>query len=194
MTAHLVLLRHGSTASTRSASFPLDEPIDDRGLRQIASLRGRLPHSDRCFVSPVESARQTAAELGFDATVEPALADCNFGRWRGQSLQQVQEQDPQGLAEWMREPAKAPHGGESILALSERIRAWLDALSSSRGMTLAITHASVIRAAIVVAIEAEPRSFWRIDVAPLSSWRLSGRDGRWNLVGPGYSDAETDAT
>jgi broad specificity phosphatase PhoE len=48
-----------------------------------------------------------------------------------------------------------------------------------------ITHAAVIRAAIVHAIEATPQSFWRIDVAPLSCTRLSGTNGRWNLVSTG---------
>jgi broad specificity phosphatase PhoE len=44
-----------------------------------------------------------------------------------------------------------------------------------------ITHASIIRAAIVRAIEAAPKSFWRIDITPLSMTRLSGANGRWNL-------------
>ncbi len=59
-----------------------------------------------------------------------------------------------------------------------------------KGVTLAVTHASVIRAAIVTAIEAEPRSFWRIDVAPLSMAKLSGHGGRWNLVGLGALEME----
>jgi broad specificity phosphatase PhoE len=50
-----------------------------------------------------------------------------------------------------------------------------------RGKTVAITHASVIRAAIVHTIEANPRSFWRIDVAPLSVTALSGNGVRWTL-------------
>ena len=50
-----------------------------------------------------------------------------------------------------------------------------------RGKTVVVTHASVIRAAIVHAIEANPRSFWHIDVAPLSVTALSGNGGRWTL-------------
>jgi broad specificity phosphatase PhoE len=50
-----------------------------------------------------------------------------------------------------------------------------------------VTHAAVIRAAIVHAIEATPQSFWRIDVAPLSCTLLSGSESRWNLVSSGCS-------
>jgi hypothetical protein len=39
----------------------------------------------------------------------------------------------------------------------------------------------VIRAAIVVAIEANPLSFWRIDIAPLSVVELSSNGRRWTL-------------
>ena len=47
---------------------------------------------------------------------------------------------------------------------------------------VAVTHASVMRAAIVCALQAEPRSFWHIDIAPLSLVRLSGHRGRWTLA------------
>ena len=49
-------------------------------------------------------------------------------------------------------------------------------------MVVAVTHVSVMRAAIVYALQAEPRSFWHIDIAPLSLVRLSGHGGRWTLV------------
>jgi broad specificity phosphatase PhoE len=48
-----------------------------------------------------------------------------------------------------------------------------------------VTHASIIRAAVVHAIEAGPQSLWRIDIAPLSITRLSGTNGRWNLTSAG---------
>jgi len=59
------------------------------------------------------------------------------------------------------------------------------------GKIVAVTHASVIRAAIVHAIEAGPRSFWHIDVAPLSLARLSANNGRWTLVSLAAMEAES---
>ena len=44
---------------------------------------------------------------------------------------------------------------------------------------MAVTHAAVIRAAIVHVIEAGPKSFWRIDVLPLSLTDLRTNGRRW---------------
>jgi broad specificity phosphatase PhoE len=94
----------------------------------------------------------------------------------------VQAQEPDALADWIKDPSAAPHGGESVVAMIARVSAWLDTQLASPGVVLAITHASVIRAAIVCALEAEARSFWHIDIAPLSLTQLSGNGGRWTLV------------
>jgi broad specificity phosphatase PhoE len=119
-----------------------------------------------------------------------ALQDCNYGRWTGRSLEEVQVQEPDAIAAWFRDPAAVPHGGESVVALIARVSAWLKAQTTTRGVIVAVTHASVIRAAIVSAIEAEPRSFWHIDIAPLSVTKLSGNHGRWTLVSMGVVTGE----
>jgi len=80
------------------------------------------------------------------------------------------------------------------LGLIARVGEWLDAHRDEAGKMLAITHASVIRAAIVHAIEAGPESFWRVDVAPLSLARLSGTHSRWNLVSIGAIAPDADAS
>ena len=49
------------------------------------------------------------------------------------------------------------------------------------GKTLAVTHASIIRAATVHALRAPADSFWRIDVAPLSVMKLSRAGEQWTL-------------
>ena len=143
--------------------------------RQVPSVTQRhFVRSDRCLTSPALRACQTAEALLLDATVEPALRDCDYGRWAGLSFDHVQTKEPAALADWLCDPAAAPHGGEAILSLIERVGAWLDAQSGIPGKTVAITHASVIRAAVVHAIGAPPQSFWRIDIAPLSITSLSG--------------------
>jgi broad specificity phosphatase PhoE len=106
----------------------------------------------------------------------------------------VQAQEPDALADWITDPSAAPHGGESVVAMIARVSAWLDAQLTMPGAVLAVTHATVIRAAIVCALEAEPRSFWHIDIAPLSLTQLSGNSGRWTLVSmsSGKADSRTD--
>jgi broad specificity phosphatase PhoE len=194
MTTRLNLLCHASTSAVRTHAFPVDEPLDPQGRQKLAVVPHRLRHSDRCFTSPALRASQTGEALGLGATVEPALRDCDYGTWTGRSLDDVQAQDPKAVAEWIRNPEAAPHGGESIVALMARVSGWLEVQKAAPGMIVAITHASVIRAAIVCALEAEPRSFWHIDIAPLSLTKLSANNGRWTLVSmsSGKADARAD--
>jgi broad specificity phosphatase PhoE len=137
------------------------------------------------LTSPARAARETAAALGFDAEVEMALSDCDYGRWRGLASKDVAEREPDEFAAWLGDTAAAPHGGESVAAVIERIGVWLTQSLAREGATLAVTHASVVRAAILNALGAGPSSFARIDVAPLSLARLSGHGQRWNLVALG---------
>ena len=191
MTTRLKLLCHASTAAARSAAFPADEPLDEQGRRKLANIPNRLLQADRYLTSPALRAVQTAEALLIEASVDAGLRECDYGRWTGRSLVDVQAQEPERVGEWLSDPAAAAHGGELVLALIERVGAWLDAQKATPGVTVAVTHASVIRAAIVHAIEAGPRSFWRIDVAPLSLTRLSCADGgRWTLASIGLIKTE----
>jgi len=185
MTARLDLLAHGATAATRGARFPDDEALEASAVSALQALSAQRRSYARVLTSPARPARETAATLGFDAEVETALRDCDYGRWRGLASKDIAERDPESFAAWLVDPEAAPHGGESLAALIERVGAWLTQALARDGATLAVTHASVVRAAIVNALGAGSSAFARIDVAPLSVARLSGHAGRWNLVALG---------
>ena len=186
MTARLDLIAHGASGATRAARFPEDEPLETSAIAATAALRGRLRRYDRVLTSPARAAVETAEALGLYAEIEPALGDCDYARWRGLTLADVAARDADGFAKWLSDPDATPHGGESLTALIGRVGVLLSGmLASKKGATLAITHASIVRAAIVSALGAGPMAFWRIDVAPLSIARLSGREGRWNIASLG---------
>jgi broad specificity phosphatase PhoE len=191
MTTRLKLICHASTAAVRTSAFPADEPLDVQGRQKLAGLPQRTHYADRYLTSPALRAVQTAEALKFAATVESTLRECDYGRWTGRTLDEVQAEEPEAVAEWLRDPGAAPHGGESVLALIGRVATWLDAQKAMPGNIVAVTHPAVIRAAIAHAIEAEPRSYWRIDVAPLSLTRLRANNDRWTLVSLGAMDAES---
>ena len=189
MTARLILICHGSTDAIRSSSFPADEPLEEPSATRAAALADALPNAHRCWTSPELRTRQTAQSLRLNADLEPTLRDCDYGRWTGRKFDEVQASEPEAIASWLRDPAAAPHGGESIIALISRIGEWLASQQMRHQRVIAVTHPAVIRAAIVHAIEAGPQSFWRIDIAPLSLTRLSGQRGRWNLSAAGCTVA-----
>ncbi|WBP93964.1 histidine phosphatase family protein [Mycolicibacterium neoaurum] len=175
----LTLVSHGMTEAMAAGRFPADEPLNALGARQAADLvavhTGAEPGVLCC--APELRAGQTAQALGGPATIEPALADLDCGRWRGMSLQDV---DPAGLASWLTDPTAAPHGGESIAALCDRVRHWLDGVATGGGRHTAVTHPAVIRAVILTALNAAPTSFWRVDIAPAARVTLHFR-GAWTL-------------
>jgi broad specificity phosphatase PhoE len=182
VTTRLKLLCHASTSAVRTSAFPADEPLDTYGLQKLAAVPHHLRHADRYLTSPALRAVQTAQALGLDATTDAALRDSDYGKWTGLAFEEVQAQHPDAVAEWIGDPASAPHGGESVVALIVRVSTWLDAQQATPGTVVAVTHASVIRAAIVCALQAEARSFWHIDIAPLSLTELGANNGRWTLV------------
>lgn len=184
MPIRLTLVCHAATASTRDVAFPADEPVEARSLARLTAAPW-APRADRAWTSPALRARQTAAALGLvDAAVEPALRDCDYGRWTGCSYAAIQAGEPDAVAAWLSDPDAAPHGGETLSGVMARTAAWLGAMEGGR--IVAVTHAAVIRAALLHALGAPAASFWRIDVAPLTVARLSGNGGRWTLgrLGP----------
>jgi broad specificity phosphatase PhoE len=110
------------------------------------------------------------------------LRDCDFGRWAGRNFENVQAQEPDALADWLSDPNAAPHGGESFAAVMTRVGGWMEGLVATSGVVLAVTHATVIRAAIARAVGAGPEMFRHLDVPPLSRTKLSSDGGRWTLA------------
>ena len=194
MDIRLLLISHASTAAMRAGRFPADDPLDARGLAEAAAARARLsiPDDAAVFVSPAVCARDTASALGLGAaaSVDERLADMDYGRWHGRRLADLAVEAPHDLAAWTHDPDAAAHGGESFSQLVKRVGQWLDALNGALsedvipGNThnvVAVTHAPVIRAAIVHALGASPGVFPHIEIAPLSmvELRRSRRGWTW---------------
>lgn len=172
----LTLVSHAMTDAVAAGRFPTDEGVNALGRTQTGGVD--LGPVDHALCGPEARARQTAELLGLSPQVEPRLADLDCGRWRGDSLGRV---PPAELAIWLTDPTRAPHGGETVVALVARVRGWLDALTSHRGRIVAVTHPAVVRAAVLVVLEAPATSFWRLDVEPVSRTVLHFRGHTWNL-------------
>lgn len=181
MSVRLSLICHASTTATRNVIFPADEPLDSQGLQKSLAHAKTLKRVDVAWTSPALRARQTAAALGLNAQVDKAIRDIDLGMWEGQTLDEVQAADPAAMAAWSCDANAQSHGGESIIDLLTRVGGWLDDMGRASGRVVAVTHAAIIRASILIALDADPISFWRIDVAPLCKVEFSGRAGRWTL-------------
>jgi broad specificity phosphatase PhoE len=180
MSVRLTLICHAGMPAPGTVAFFQDEPADPGQLARAAGMTPALGRVARLWTAPERRTRQTAEILGPDATIMPALRDCDFGRWQGRRLDEIGAQDPEGVAAWLADMASVPHGGESLLGVLGRVGELLDG-HREPGHTVAVTHPAVIRAAIVHSLGAPPRSFWRIDVEPLAAADLRHNNGRWTL-------------
>ena len=173
----LSLVSHAMTDAMAAGRFPIDEPLSSLGHHQADTAGGAGAH-DAAYCGPEKRTRQTAELLGLRAELQPQLADLGLARWRGDVLSGL---PPADLAVWLTDPSRAPHGGETIIELIDRVHGWMDTLPARRGRIIAVTHPAVVRAAILIALEAPPKSFWRIDIAPMSRTAMHFRGNSWTL-------------
>lgn len=137
-------------------------------MDQAAALTETLRRADRAWTSPGDPCATDGGALSLEPVSDPMLRDCDYGRWAGRQLSEVHDSEPEGVAAWLADTDAAPLGGESIADLLRRVATWLDQQHRDGGHGIVITHATVIRAAILHAIGAPGRSFWYLDVGPLS--------------------------
>ena len=181
----LYLLAHAPTAAQRHFRFPADEgiePIEPAVGRRLTAGLGSLTAAWR---GPERRVAETVAALGLTASPCVELRAWSAGRWAGQAVDRIAEQDPAGFRAWRTDPDAAPHGGESLKTLIGRVGRWLETQPPPDGRALIVADSAVIRAAVVHVLGAGPETFWRLDVAPLSlsvvqragdGWRLRSLD------------------
>ncbi|HEY1723731.1 MAG TPA: histidine phosphatase family protein [Magnetospirillaceae bacterium] len=176
----LILLCAAATPGLRRGIFPDNESLDERGLGEACARVPLLDGIQTFWTSPTPSAVQTAAALGRAAMPIAALRECDYGSWAGKRLRDIDTADPEAYAAWLKNPDAAPHGGESIADVMKRVTIWLDGLSAQED-AVAVTHASVIRAAITHATDAGKESDARIDIAPMTATHLERDGALWKI-------------
>ncbi|MDX2540830.1 histidine phosphatase family protein [Streptomyces sp. WI04-05B] len=165
--------------------FDDDRPLDQAGwdeVQRAAQDLVPLAAAELRYCSPTPRSRATGDALGYGPLVQLALRDCDMGRWRGLTLGEAMAREPESVDTWLADPRATPHGGESLLDFVSRVGGWLDTRpADDGGRIVAVAEPSVIRAALVYALKAPPSTYWNLDVRPLSTTVVTGREGRWNL-------------
>ncbi|MFE6170703.1 histidine phosphatase family protein [Streptomyces sp. NPDC056464] len=194
MTSRVTFISPAMNAALRQARFDDGRtPLDTTGAAQAAAAAGTLPSPARVLTSPSSRCQETAEALGLLGPAVPELAALDVGRWRGRSLDEVSAAEPEPVGRWLTDPGCAPHGGESVRDLCDRVARWLTTAQDLDGRTLAVVEPEIVRAAVLHALGMPAAAFWRLDVAPLTATELSGRAGRWNLrLGRPLAAPDTD--
>ncbi len=177
----LYLLSTAPTAAQRLLRFPADESIEPIDPVVARRLLGRVGACSAVWRGPERRAEETATALGLVAAPSDELRAWSAGAWSGQAVAHVAEHDPEGFQAWRTNPDAAPVGGESLNTLIARVAGWARAQTPSAGRVLVIADAAVIRALVLHVLEGDPRTFWRLEVPPLSLSVVQHVHNEWRL-------------
>ena len=153
----LAVIRHGPTSWNAEGRIQgrsdVELGAEGRGVVSGWRVPERL-EGFRWQSSPLRRARETAAYLGADPEIEPALIEMDWGEWEGLRLADIRAA---GGAEIADNEARGldfrPPGGESPRDVQTRLRPWLAQIALSGLPTAAVTHKGVIRALLALAID-----------------------------------------
>ena len=126
----IIAIRHGETAWNVDSRLQghLDIPLNDVGLWQ--ARQAALALADEPLAAIYSSALQRAwvtAQAIAETTQAPlaahqGLRERSFGVLQGHTFEELEAKEPEQAYRWRkRDPAFAPEGGESLIALRERI-------------------------------------------------------------------------
>ncbi|MEX0607747.1 MAG: histidine phosphatase family protein [Halofilum sp. (in: g-proteobacteria)] len=145
------LLRHGEVAGGRKLrGARTDDPLTERGWRQLQQATGQSGPWDRVVSSPLVRCRAFAESLtGADLRVDPRLSEYDFGDWDGCPLDALWAEQGDALAAFLSDPGLVtPPNGEAASEFCTRVRAAWDDLVGSPDAgehILVIGHGGVLR-------------------------------------------------
>jgi probable phosphoglycerate mutase len=150
-------------------------PLSPAGLAEAERLATRLQEDELAAVysSPLERAVTTASHVARGAGLRVELCDglieIDFGEWTGKTFDELARDPAWHRFNACRGSAQVP-GGESALHVQARIVAVLDAMRTKHpGAAVAlVTHADVIRAAVLHCAGAPLDLFDRFEISPAS--------------------------
>jgi broad specificity phosphatase PhoE len=187
-------VRHGETAHNRDGRLQgrADLTLSETGLDQAARLAIRFATVPIASVvaSPLQRARQTAAAIadacGCDVEVDDRLIELDYGDWDGRPLAEIPSD---AWTAWRADPHFAPPGGESLVAVTQRVESFCrDRLSSADGRVIAVSHVSPIKAAVAWSLGVDERATWRMQLGLATVTTLGARPD-----GSGYLSSFNDA-
>lgn len=180
----LIVVRHGQTEANRNGLLQgrADLPLNSNGIEQAQAVATYLAASgaQRVVSSPLQRAVSTAAAigdlLGLRVEIDERLIELDYGDWDQRPLVDV---EPKQWAQWRADVNFTPPNGESLVAVSERARAFGDeVLRSYRDdVTIAVSHVSPIKALVAWALGVPDVTTWRMQLDVCAVSRIGWRNG-----------------
>lgn len=146
----IILLRHTTPNVAANTCYGCtDVGLASTFLSEANTTFQALPKIDSIVSSPltrcIKLAEYISSKSNIPFSIDPRFQEMNFGTWENIAWTDVPRHE---LDAWAADFMHAnPHGGESVMQLSQRVREALTGLTDDKHNTLIITHAGVIKAA-----------------------------------------------
>ena len=147
----LHLIRHARPVVDEGVCYgSSDLFVSEEMQRQaVAELTPLLPERTPIYSSPLRRCSGLAEALAAslhagDVIADPRLAEMHFGAWEMQTWDTIPRVE---VDAWAADLTNyRPGGGENVIAVAERVRAFLDELRASRkASAIIVCHAGTIR-------------------------------------------------
>ncbi|MDT8899070.1 MAG: histidine phosphatase family protein [Thermanaerothrix sp.] len=174
MTKIVLLIRHAENdvMYRRLAGRLPGVHLNRRGQQQALGLARMLLGMpvQALYTSPLERAVETAQPLaralGLGVEIRPGLNEIDFGRWQGRSYKQLQRTQLWRVLQATPSRVRFPEG-EALSEAQQRVVAELESLAVE-GIIACVTHADVIRLALLHFLNMTLDDLHRLIVAPAS--------------------------
>ncbi|MFM8863496.1 MAG: histidine phosphatase family protein [Limnohabitans sp.] len=169
--------RHGEPAWNEDTRIQghLDIPLNATGLQQAQWLAQALAERDAVdavYASDLSRAHATAqaiaGAMGLAVTADPGLRERAFGNFQGRTFAEIEAEWPEHAQHWRQ---RSPHwvppgGGESLVALRDRVLTTVHALASRHvgEQIVLVAHGGVM--------DVLYRAATRLDVQAPRTWQL----------------------
>lgn len=180
------LIRHGEPVGGSKYRGQIDDPLSEKGWRQMREAVGDHKPWQAIVSSPLsrcaEFARELAQRHALPLSFDDRFKEIGFGAWEGKTKDQITASDPTALFEFYFDPVRnTPPGAEPLIRFQERIAtAWTELIERHAGQhILLVGHAGVIRMVIRHVLDVPLERVFRINVpnASISRIRIDG-DGQ----------------
>lgn len=173
-------IRHGEPEGTSTyRGNGIDDPLSEKGWSQMWNAVGNQCPWDVVFTSPLSRCRYFAEALGekhsIPVHIDERFKEVGFGSWEGRERTDIQRNDPEEYAAFYRDPINSrPLGAEPMGEFTDRVFSALETMLEkfSGQHILVVTHAGVIRAAMMQCSKKSPVEVYREKVVNASFTRF----------------------
>ena len=183
-------IRHGEPeGGSRYRGHSIDDPLTDKGWRQMWRGVGGSGPWDMILSSPLMRCAQFAEALGerhnIPVIINEQLKEIGFGAWEGKTKDDLKRERGEEFSAFYADPVKnTPQNAEPVSSFFQRISAVFDSIREHHAgkHLLIVAHAGVIRAALTHALGADAACMYRFNVTNGNISRVEIKDDRMQLV------------